>query len=64
MVPFLYLSEDTDGLAQTLVSVQTVMNFHALEISLPLDDQPPQYQFKPGSFLARFIGHEGPRSSG
>lgn len=35
------------------------MGFHALEISFPLDYQPPHWQNKPGSFLAHFVGHEG-----
>lgn len=47
---------------KTLVSVQTVMGFHALEISFPLEYQPPHYRTKPASFLAHLIGHEGPGS--
>ncbi|KDQ61093.1 hypothetical protein JAAARDRAFT_32094 [Jaapia argillacea MUCL 33604] len=46
----------------TLVSVQTIMDFHALEISFPLDYQPPNWRHKPASFLAHFTGHEGPGS--
>ena len=38
------------------------MGFHALEISFPLEYQPPHYRSKPGSFLAHFLGHEGPGS--
>ncbi|RXW22316.1 hypothetical protein EST38_g3526 [Candolleomyces aberdarensis] len=38
----------------TLVSVQTVMGFHALEISFPLEYQPPNYRSKPAGFLAHF----------
>jgi insulysin len=45
-----------------LVSVQTIMSFHALEISFPLDYQPPHWRYKPGNFLAHFVGHEGPGS--
>lgn len=45
-----------------LVSVQTIMAFHALEISFPLDFQPPHYRSKPGNFVAHFVGHEGPGS--
>ncbi|KAF9454625.1 insulin-degrading enzyme [Macrolepiota fuliginosa MF-IS2] len=46
----------------TLVSVQTIMDFHALEISFPLEYQPPLWRFKPASFLSHFVGHEGPGS--
>ncbi|KAH9950188.1 insulin-degrading enzyme [Amylocystis lapponica] len=46
----------------TLVSVQTIMSFHALEVSFPLDYQPRHWRYKPGQFLAHFIGHEGPGS--
>ncbi|KAG6814549.1 hypothetical protein H0H92_000076 [Tricholoma furcatifolium] len=46
----------------TLVSVQTVMSFHALEISFPLDWQPPLWKHKPAHFLSHFLGHEGPGS--
>jgi hypothetical protein len=38
------------------------MAFHALEISFPLDFQPPHYRSKPGNFVAHFVGHEGPGS--
>ena len=38
------------------------MAFHCMEISFPLDWQPPLWQFKPSSFLADLIGHEGPGS--
>ncbi|TCD63541.1 Insulinase (Peptidase M16) [Steccherinum ochraceum] len=46
----------------TLVSVETVMAFHALEISFPFPWQPPYWQHQPGHFLAHFVGHEGPGS--
>ncbi|KAI8989729.1 insulin-degrading enzyme [Trametes punicea] len=46
----------------TLVSVQTVMSFHALEVSFPLPYLPPLWRYKPASFLAHFLGHEGPGS--
>ncbi|KAI0362448.1 insulin-degrading enzyme [Trametes cingulata] len=46
----------------TLVSVQTIMSFHALEISFPLPYLPPLWRYKPASFLAHFLGHEGPGS--
>jgi insulysin len=38
------------------------MGFQALEISFPLDFQPPHWRHKPGNFLAHFVGHEGPGS--
>lgn len=43
----------------TLVSVQTIMSFHAVEISFPLAWQPPLWKYKPGNFLSHFLGHEG-----
>ncbi|KAL4067799.1 Metalloenzyme, LuxS/M16 peptidase-like protein [Scleroderma citrinum] len=46
----------------TLVSVQTIMSFHAVEISFPLAWQPPLWEYKPGYFLSHFLGHEGPGS--
>ncbi|KAJ3571053.1 hypothetical protein NP233_g3999 [Leucocoprinus birnbaumii] len=46
----------------TLVSVQTIMDFHALEISFPLDYQPPFWRYKPASFISHLVGHEGPGS--
>lgn len=33
-----------------------------MEISFPIDDQTPHWRFKPGSYLASVIGHEGPGS--
>ncbi|KAF8798143.1 hypothetical protein BYT27DRAFT_7124234 [Phlegmacium glaucopus] len=46
----------------TLVSVQTVMAFHALEISFPLEYQPPLWKYKPIDFISHLVGHEGPGS--
>ncbi|KAF9482803.1 insulin-degrading enzyme [Pholiota conissans] len=46
----------------TLVSVQTIMAFHALEISFPLEYQPPFWKYKPANFISHFVGHEGPGS--
>jgi insulysin len=46
----------------TLVSVQTIMDFQAMEISFPIDEQTSHWRFKPGSYLASLIGHEGPGS--
>ncbi|TFK92329.1 hypothetical protein K466DRAFT_582051, partial [Polyporus arcularius HHB13444] len=46
----------------TVVSIQTVMSFHALEISFPLPYLPPMWRYKPSGFLAHFLGHEGPGS--
>ncbi|KAI6148159.1 Metalloenzyme, LuxS/M16 peptidase-like protein, partial [Pisolithus thermaeus] len=43
----------------TLVSVQTIKSFHAVEISFPLAWQPPLWKYKPGYFLSHFLGHEG-----
>ncbi|KAG6860960.1 hypothetical protein C0995_005624 [Termitomyces sp. Mi166 len=44
---------------QTLVSVQTVMSFHALEISFPLVWQLPFWKHKPAKFVSHLLGHEG-----
>ncbi|KAL0946537.1 hypothetical protein HGRIS_012745 [Hohenbuehelia grisea] len=46
----------------TLVSVQTIMDFHAVEISFPLEYQAPNWRYKPANLLSHFIGHEGPGS--
>ncbi|KAG5647302.1 hypothetical protein DXG03_000839 [Asterophora parasitica] len=46
----------------TLVSVQTVMTFHAVEISFPTEYQAPFWKHKPTHFLSHFVGHEGPGS--
>ncbi|KAI0032813.1 Metalloenzyme, LuxS/M16 peptidase-like protein [Vararia minispora EC-137] len=46
----------------TIVSIQTVMAFHCMEISFPLAWQPPLWQFKPSNFLSDLIGNEGPGS--
>ncbi|KAI0053918.1 hypothetical protein FA95DRAFT_1551697 [Auriscalpium vulgare] len=46
----------------TLVSVQTIMAFHVLEISFPLEYQPPLWRYKPGDYLGDLLGHEGPGS--
>ncbi|KZT41760.1 hypothetical protein SISSUDRAFT_981316 [Sistotremastrum suecicum HHB10207 ss-3] len=46
----------------TIVFVKTVMDFRSLEICFPLEYQDDLYRSKPGSFIAHFIGHEGPGS--
>ncbi|KAH6918433.1 insulin-degrading enzyme [Coprinopsis sp. MPI-PUGE-AT-0042] len=46
----------------TLVSVATVMSFHVLEVSFPLEHQSELWRTKPAVFLSHFIGHEGPGS--
>ncbi|CAK5265298.1 unnamed protein product [Mycena citricolor] len=46
----------------TLVSVKTIMTFHALEIAFPLEWQPPFWRHKPIHFISHFVGHEGPGS--
>lgn len=43
----------------TLVHIQTIMDFHAMEISFPIDEQIPQWRFKPGHYLTDIIGYEG-----
>ncbi|ESK89443.1 insulin-degrading enzyme [Moniliophthora roreri MCA 2997] len=46
----------------TLISVQTIMNLHVLEIFIPLEPQANNWRHKPANFLAHLIGHEGPGS--
>ena len=38
------------------------MSFHAVEVSFPFPYHPARWKYKPGNFLAHFIGHEGPGS--
>jgi insulysin len=38
------------------------MDFQAMEISFPIDEQTSHWRFKPGNYLASMIGHEGPGS--
>lgn len=38
------------------------MDFHALEISFPLEYQPPLWKHKHINLLAHLVGHEGPGS--
>jgi insulysin len=38
------------------------MAFHALEISFPLEYQPPFWKYKPINFISHLVGHEGPGS--
>jgi insulysin len=35
------------------------MDFHAMEISFPIDEQIPEWRFKPGHYLTDIIGYEG-----
>ncbi|KAI0784388.1 insulin-degrading enzyme [Abortiporus biennis] len=46
----------------SIIRVSTVMSFHALEIIFPIPYQPPFWKGSPGSFVAHFVGHEGPGS--
>lgn len=45
-----------------MVTVQTIMSFHVIEVSFPLSYQPARWKYKPANFLAHFVGHEGPGS--
>jgi len=45
-----------------MVAVQTIMSFHAIEVSFPLPYQPARWKYKPANFLSHFVGHEGPGS--
>ncbi|CDO73578.1 hypothetical protein BN946_scf185014.g48 [Trametes cinnabarina] len=55
-------SRATSPAPSTLVSVQTVMSFHGLEVSFPMPYLPPYWRRKPAGFLGHFLGHEGPGS--
>ncbi|KAF7311385.1 Insulin-degrading enzyme [Mycena kentingensis (nom. inval.)] len=46
----------------TFVAIHTVMNFRSLEISFPVEWQPPTWRHKPLIFISHFVGHEGPGS--
>ncbi|KAH9896624.1 LuxS/MPP-like metallohydrolase [Cubamyces lactineus] len=46
----------------TVVFVQTVKDYHAFSLSFQLPDLREHYATKPASFLAHFLGHEGPGS--
>ncbi|EIN07085.1 hypothetical protein PUNSTDRAFT_53482 [Punctularia strigosozonata HHB-11173 SS5] len=46
----------------TIVSVQTIMDFHAMETSWPLAWQAPLWRYKPANFISHYLGHEGPGS--
>lgn len=46
----------------TQVSVDTIMRFHAIEMSFPLPYQAPNWKHKPADLLSHFVGHEGPGS--
>ena len=48
--------------SQSLVSVQTIMTFHAVEVSFPLPWIASQWRYQPGNFISHFLGHEGPGS--
>ncbi|KAH9928156.1 Metalloenzyme, LuxS/M16 peptidase-like protein [Fomitopsis serialis] len=55
--------ESLDELSSmSLVSVQTIMTFHAVEVSFPLPWLASQWRHEPGNFLSHFLGHEGPGS--
>lgn len=38
------------------------MSFHTVDISFPLEYQPPFWKYKPARFIAHLVGHEGPGS--
>ncbi|CDO75620.1 hypothetical protein BN946_scf184840.g3 [Trametes cinnabarina] len=46
----------------TILFVQTVKDYYALKLSFQLPDLREHYTSKPASFLAHFLGHEGPGS--
>ncbi|KAE9395045.1 insulin-degrading enzyme [Gymnopus androsaceus JB14] len=46
----------------TMISVQTIMAFHVIEIFLPIEYQATHWRHKPGDFICHLVGHEGPGS--
>ncbi|KAI9058078.1 LuxS/MPP-like metallohydrolase [Trametes sanguinea] len=46
----------------TVLFVQTVKDYYAVKLSFQLPDLREYYATKPASFLAHFLGHEGPGS--
>ncbi|KAI0658946.1 LuxS/MPP-like metallohydrolase [Cubamyces menziesii] len=46
----------------TVVFVQTVKDYHAFSLTFQLPDLREHYATKPASYLAHFLGHEGPGS--
>ncbi|KAI0646092.1 LuxS/MPP-like metallohydrolase [Trametes meyenii] len=46
----------------TLIFVQTVKDYYAFDLSFQLPDLREHFRSKPESFLAHFLGHEGPGS--
>lgn len=45
-----------------MVFVNTVMDFRAVELSFPIPYMIEHWRVKPESFIAHFVGHEGPGS--
>ncbi|KAI0763999.1 LuxS/MPP-like metallohydrolase [Trametes elegans] len=45
-----------------ILFIETVKDYHTFSLSFPLPDLREQYGKKPASFLAHFLGHEGPGS--
>lgn len=45
-----------------MVSAQTIMDSHAIEIWFPLPYQAPMWRRQPASFVTHFVYHEGPGS--
>ncbi|KAJ7580280.1 Metalloenzyme, LuxS/M16 peptidase-like protein [Mycena floridula] len=43
----------------TLVAVQTVRDYHSIEIVFPLEWQAPLWELSPASFISHLLGHEG-----
>ncbi|KAI0367165.1 LuxS/MPP-like metallohydrolase [Pilatotrama ljubarskyi] len=47
---------------RTVIFVETVKDYHAFSLSFQLPDLREYYTSKPASFIAHFLGHEGPGS--
>ncbi|KAJ8083457.1 metalloprotease [Marasmius tenuissimus] len=62
--PLPSISEGTLGSNEkgTVVFTQSVMTVHKLEIQFNLEFQAPYWRHKPGRFIVRLVGHEGPGS--
>ncbi|KAH8824723.1 Metalloenzyme, LuxS/M16 peptidase-like protein [Flagelloscypha sp. PMI_526] len=61
-IPTIYETPMGPSELGTLVRVQTIKKYQSIEITFPLEYQPRQWEYKPGSFLAHFLEHEGPGS--
>jgi insulysin len=45
-----------------MVFVKTVKDYHEFKVTFQIENQAPLYRTRPASFIAHFLGHEGPGS--